>query len=1048
MNLTELSIRRPSLLIVLFSVLLFMGGASYRALPIELVPKFSAPVITVMTVYPGASPSEVENAVSKPIEEAISSLEGIDQVQVGSHENASFVAVEFDQDADLDLSLANMQRKINAIQSQFPKEVRSPVLNKFALDELPVVRMAVSANLTGTAFFDLVKNRVAPELAQVPGVAQVQILGGQEREIKINVNSERLEAFGLSLLQVAQAVQASNLDFPTGKIKDEGGQSLIRLAGKFVSLDEIRNLVIGRGKAGSSIFLKDVAEVADGLKDPEILCRAEGLPAIGISIRKQNDANGVEMSDKLRQKLAFLEKTYQPDGLRFNVIADQSVFTRKAATAVIDDLFVSVALVALIMLLFLHSLRNAAIVLVSIPTSIISTFVVMKLCGYSLNLMSLLGLSLSIGILVDDAIVVIENIYRHLEKGKDRVKASYDGRTEIGYTAVSITLIDVVIFLPIIFTVGLVPNLLRQFCVTVLTSTLMSLLVSFTLVPWLTSRFAKAYHFTGRNLAGQFILAFERMLDRFSDGFVDALRWALAGRGRRWLVLTAAFGLFIASFSLIKGGWIGSAFMEQGEKGEFLIQVEMPRNSTLAQTNETTRRVEDFLKAMPEVTETFTTVGTNNKSFGLNSAYNSEILVKLVPMGPLRNIKTPLFTRRTKVALEEKITGARIKSSPIDILGLSFSPIEVMLIGPDLDSLLSFSKECRAVMDSVPGCVEIESSVEAGNPELRVEIDRKRMADYGLTMAQVGLTMQTAFTGNSDARYRDGDFEYGIRVQFDAFDRRNANDLRNIAFVNPLGQTVYLRQFADIIEGTGPTRLERRDRLPSTMLTAQVIGRPIGTTGLEVKARLEKLKPPPGSYIKFGGDLKRTSQAVGTLGFALFISILLVYLVMVALYDSWVYPFVVLFSIPLSLIGAFLALALSGQNLTVFSGLGLLVLIGLVGKNAILVVDFANQLKQRGWPLGDALLRATKLRFRPVLMTNVAMVVGLLPIAYAVGTGAEWKNGLAWAIIGGLTSSMFLSLLVVPVVYFMMTTMMEKLGLGEKRTVVVDTNYVEIEKEA
>jgi hydrophobic/amphiphilic exporter-1 (mainly G- bacteria), HAE1 family len=1044
MNLTEISIRRPSLLIVVFSVLLFMGGASYRSLPIELVPKFSAPVITVMTIYPGASPSEVENAVSKPIEEAISSLEGLDQVQVSSMENASFVAVEFDQKADLDLALANMQRKINAILAQFPKEVRPPVLNKFALDELPVIRMGVSANLSGTAFFDLIKNRVVPELAQVSGVAQVQLLGGQEREIKININSERLESFGLSLLQVSQAVQASNLDFPTGKIKDEEGQALIRLAGKFQSLDEIRNLVVGRSKMGSSIFLKDIAEVADGVKDTEVLCRAETLPAVGISIRKQNDANAVEMSDLLKKKLTFLEKNYAKEQLHFNLIADQSTFTRKAAKAVIDDLFIAVGLVALIMLLFLHSLRNALIVLVSIPTSIISTFVMMKLCGYSLNLMSLLGLSLAVGILVDDAIVVLENIYRHLETGKNRVKASYDGRAEIGYTAVSITLIDVVIFLPIIFTVGLVPNLLRQFCMTVLTSTLMSLLVSFTLVPWLASRFAQVTHFSEKTFKGRFFIAFEKILDWISEGFVTALRWILTNSVRRWAVLMAAFGLFMASFLLVKNGFIGSAFMEQGEKGEFLIQVELPKNATLAQTNDKTREVETAIRAMPEVVGTFTTVGTNNKSFGLNSAFTSEILVKLVPMGAKRTVKTPIFARQTKVALEEKISGARIKSVPIDILGLSFSPIEVMLIGPDLDSLFVFSKKVKSVLETVPGAIEIESTVEAGNPELRVDIDRKRMADFGLTMAQVGLTMQTAFSGNSDARFRDENYEYGIRIQLDAFDRRNANDLRNIAFINPLGQTVYLKQFADIQESTGPTRLERRDRLPSLMLTAQVIGRPIGTVSRELKAKLDQITTPTGAYIKYGGDIKRTGQAVGTLGFALFVSILLVYLVMVALYDSWVYPFVVLFSIPLSLIGALLALALAGQNITVFTALGLLVLVGLVGKNAILVVDFANQLIARGVKMDKALFRATKLRFRPVLMTNVAMVVGLLPIAYAQGTGAEWKNGLAWAIIGGLSSSMFLSLLVVPVVYYMITNFVNRLGFGKKPPILVDTEYLEI----
>lgn len=1040
MNLTAVSIRRPSLVIVLFAVLTFMGVASYFRLPIELVPKFSPPVVTIITIYPGASPTEVENAVSKPIENAISSIEGIDQIQVGSNENTSFIAVEFEQHIDLDRAVQELQRKINPIQSTFPKEVRAPVINKFALDELPILRIAVSANTTGTAFYDLVKNRVVPDIAQVKGVAQVGILGGEEREIKINISSARLEQYGLSLLQVAQAVQMANLDFPTGKIADADGQVRIRLAGKFQSLDEIRNLVIGKSRFGGSAYLKDVAEIQDGAREPEVICRTNDQPALGLTIRKQGDANAVEMSDLVLAKLAELEQTYAAQGLRFDVVANSSTFTKMATEAVIHDLFTAVLLVALVMLLFLHSMRNALIVLVSIPTSIVSTFVMMHLFGYSLNLLSLLGLSLAIGILVDDAIVVIENIYRHLEMGKNRVQASYDGRMEIGFTAISITLVDVVVFLPIVFTVGMVPNLLRQFCMTVLTSTLMSLLVSFTLVPWLTSRFAKSHRFSGKNLGGRVVLRFEKFLDWLTEGFVTGLRWALQNTATKIVTVAAAFGLFFASFFLVKYGYIGNAFFDPGDRGEFLLGVEMPKDASLAQTDAMTKRVETWLRTQPDVAGTFTTVGTNNKSFGLNAPFVAEILVFMRKPEQGRTVETAIFARQAKVHLEETLAGAVFRASPIDILGLSFSPIEIYLNGPNLDSLLVLSKTAMREMAAVPGCVEIQPSVEGGNPEIRVETDRKRLSDFGLTMAQVGLTLQTAFSGNTDAKYRDGEYEYPIRIGLDAFDRRQATDIQALSLVNPLGSTVYIRQFADVQEATAPTRLERRDRLPSVLITAQVIGRPNGSVARDIKAKLDSLPKPPGTVIKHGGDLKRQEQAIGTMGFALWTSLLLVYLIMVTLYDNWVYPFVVLLSIPLSIIGAFLALALARENLTIFTGLGLLMLIGLVGKNAILVVDFANQLRSRGMELQEALLQATRQRFRPVLMTNIAMVIGLLPIALASGPGANWKNGLAWAIIGGLNSSMFLSLIVVPVMYWAFDRGLAALGLGEKRVVEFEEN--------
>jgi len=1034
-NITALSIRRPSLVIVAFAVLGFMGIASYLRLPIELVPKFSAPVVTIITVYPGASPSEVENAVSKPIEDAISSLEGIDQVQVGSQENSSFIAVEFEQSVDLDKAVQEMQRKINQLQASLPKEVRPPVINKFALDELPILKLGVASNITGPVFYDLVKNRLVPEISQVKGVAQVSILGGEEREIKINISSSRLEQYGLSLLQVAQAVQSANLDFPTGKVTGEQGQLRIRLAGKFLGIDDIRNLVVGKSRFGSSIFLKDIAEVQDGTRDQEVICRTDGQPAVGISIRKQGDANAVEMSKLVLQKIAQLEGAYAAQGLRFEVVANSSTFTKKATNAVIEDLLVAVLLVGLVMMLFLHSLRNAAIVLISIPTSIVSTFVMMNLLGYSLNLMSLLGLSLAIGILVDDAIVVIENIYRHFEMGKNKVQASYDGRMEIGFTAVSITLVDVVVFLPIVFTAGLVPNLLRQFCMTVLTSTLMSLLVSFTLVPWLTSRFGKLHRFEGKNLVGRVILRFEKFLDWLSSAFVRLLELALKNRRSKIITLVTAVGLFCSSFLLVSSGLIGNAFMEAGERGEFLLEIVLPQDASLTQTDAIAKKVEHWLREQPEVVRTYTIVGTNNKAFGLSAPNIAEIQVFLTPYGGTRQELTPVFARKTKIQLEEIIAGARIKTNPIDILGLSFSPIEIMLNGPDLDSLLELSERVKKEMAAVPGCVEIGSTVEGGNPEVQIEVNRQRMADFGLAMAQVGLTLQTAFSGNSDAKFRDGDYEYPIRIALDAFDRRSVEDIRSLSFVNPLGSTVYLKQFAEVRQGTAPTRLERRDRSTSLMLSAQVIGRPNGTVTREIIQRLDGIRLPPGTQIKYGGDYKRQQQGIGTLGFALWASLVFVYLIMVALYDNWVYPLVVLVSIPLSVIGAFLALALAGQNLTVFTGLGLLMLVGLVGKNAIIVVDFANQLREQGMDIRQALLQATKLRFRPVLMTNIAMVIGLLPIALAQGSGADWKNGLAWAIIGGLNSSMFLSLIVVPVVYWMFDRALEKLGIGKKQPV-------------
>ncbi len=1036
MNLTALSIRRPSLIIVVFAVLTFMGVASYLSLPIELVPKFDPPVITISALYPGASPAEVENAVARPLEDAVASTEGVQLIQVGSNEGICFIALELSPEVDVEKTVQELQRRINQLLPGLPREVRPPVVNKFAFSELPVMRIAVRSNLAGTAFYDVVRDRLLPEMAQIRGVAQITILGGEAREVKVNVRRDRLEQYGLSLLHIAQVIQASNLEFPTGKVVSGDTQMRIRLRGKIGTLDELRQLVVGRSRQGGLIYLSDVAEVEDGSREPEVFCRFNGEPVLALEVRKQGDANAVEMSRALRHKMAQLEQSYRREGVRFEIISDGTVFIRQATDAVIHDLLMAVVLVAAVMLLFLHSLRNAAIVLVSIPTSIVSTFVMMKVMGYSINMMSLLGLSLSIGILVDDAIVVIENIYRHLEMGKNRVQAAYDGRREIGFTAISITLVDVVVFLPIIFTTGIVPNLLRQFCMTVLVATLMSLFVSFTLVPWLASRVGKLHRFQGRNWAGRLVLRFEAFLDKMAGGFVRALHWALRRGRHKALVILIALGLTGGAIWLVSAGFIGSAFIDAGERGEFLIEVELPKTASLSQTDAVMREVEAWLCQQPYVVRLFSTVGTTTRSFGLSASYVGEIAVELAPY-PIRprHLTTDIFARKAKLELEEKIVGAQIRVSPVDILGLSFSPIEVRVNGPDLDSLLAMSDAVMRAMASVPGCVEITPSIQTGNPEVQVIVNRQRMAEYGLTMAQLGLTLQTAYSGNTDARFRDGSREYPIRISLDAFDRRSAEDIRNLTLTTPIGTLVAIRQFAEVRESFGPTRLERRDRLPSIQFSASVIGRSIGTVAREVKAKVMALPLPPGAHFHFGGDLRRQEQGIGTMSFALWTSLVLVYLVMVALYDNWMYPFVVLLSIPLSVIGAFLAMALAQQNLTVFTGLGLLMLVGLVGKNAILVVDFANQLRQRGMGLTQALLQATRLRFRPVLMTNISMIIGLLPLALSTSAGSAWKVGLAWAIIGGLSSSMVLSLIFVPVVYALFDRLLVRLGWDKKEPI-------------
>lgn len=1015
MSITEISVKRPTLIVVLFTILCFFGMLGYQNLNYELLPDISSPVLTISTVYPGASPAEVESSVTKKVEDAISTLENLDQIQSNSMEGVSIVIIQLKYGADIDQAVQDAQRKVDAIVGTLPEDILDPSIGKFSLDEMPIMRIGATSDMDEVAFTDLFENRIQAELARIEGVAQVNIIGGEKREIKVNVDGDKLNYYNLSLLQVSQAISQANLDFPTGSVRNEDQDILVRLSGKIKGLEELRGLVLKTTEGGSPVYLTDVAEVFDTKKETETISRINGNNSLGILITKQSDGNTVEVADNVKVALAELEQRYASTNLAFNIAADSSIFTLEAADAVIHDLLIAVILVAVIMLFFLHSIRNALIVMVAIPASIITTFGVMALAGFTLNLMTLLALSLVIGILVDDSIVVLENIHSHQERGKSPREAAIAVWKEMGLSVSSITLVIVVVFLPIAMVTGMVADLLFQFSLVVVASTLISLLVSFTLTPFLASRFSKLKHLNPKNPLDLPIIGFERFINSIQRGYESILKWTL----RHKIITTVGiFAMVFASFSLMTQGYIGSEFVNSGDNGEFQIKVELPKESPIEQTNFITQQIEEDLLNNPDIISVFTTVGQSSGQLATtSSSYLAELNVKLVP-AEQRSLSSTEYAGKIKTALQKTVPGAKLSAAPVSMVGGgAAAPIQIIVQGSDLDEMLVFSEKLQEVVKGVPGTSEVKSTVEGGNPELSVSIDRDRMADLGLTLDAVGATMQNAFTGNTDTKFKDGDYEYDIRVQLDAFDRRNEADINALNFTNKDGKLIKLSQFATVEPTTGPAKLERQDKITSLMVESQVIGRAEGTVGTEIQALLAEMDVPEGIEVRMGGNLEQQAEAFGSLGTALLTSILLVYLIMVALYDSYIYPFVVMFSIPVALIGALLALALAMQNMSIFGMLGLIMLVGLVVKNAILIVDFVNQLKAEGMPSKEAVVKGTMSRFRPILMTTIAMVIAMIPIAIATGAGSEWKNGLAWVLIGGLTSSMILTLLIVPVMY-------------------------------
>jgi len=1033
MKITEISIKRPTVVLVLYIILTLGGLLSYTFLNYELLPKFSPPVLMVTTIYPGASPSEVETSVTKEIETAVASMENVKKLEAKSFESISIVTISFYDDADIDYALNDAQRKINAVLKNLPDDVDPPSLAKLSLDDLPIMTLAASSKLTDPKFFDVIENRITPALSRVDGVARIDIIGGREREIQVNIDPQKLEGYGISLMQIQSAILTSNLDFPTGSVKTSEQDILIRLSGKFKNLEELRNLVVfDDPKNFIQIRLKDVADIQDGEKDIEKIARVDQKSTLALSVMKQTDANAVDVSKKIKSAIEkMMANEYRNIDLNVQVVNDKSDYTLESANAVIFDLIIAIILVAIVMLFFLHSIRNSLIVMISIPASLIATFIGMYLMGYSLNLMSLLGLSLVVGILVDDAIVVLENIYRHMEMGKNRVRAAFDGTKEIGFTVISITLVIVVVFIPIALSSGIAAKILKEFCVTVSMATLLSLVASFTLVPWLSSRFGKLERVSTKTIFGRLIHSFERGLNNFTEWISNLLKWSLS---HKKITLSVVTVLFFSSFLLIGKGFIGTEFFASGDRGEFIVQVELPKYSSIEQTNLYTQKAEEFLRKKPGVTRVITTVGTSSEGFSgsLSPAYVSEINVQLIPK-EMRE-EASIYAVKVKKELSNILVGAKIKTTPISLMGTAErAPIALVVFGSDLDSVMNYANTAMDELKKIKGATEVKLSVEAGNPEVKVEVDRDKMSSLGLNMASIGSTMRTAFSGNTDAKFRTGEYEYDINIRYGSFNRQNIEDVKNLIFTNNRGEKILLSQFANVKEGSGPSRLERRDKSTSVTIEAQSVGRPSGDVGTEWGNAINQLKRPDGVNFLWSGNIEMQQDGFGTLGIALIAAILLVYLILVALYDNFVYPLVVLFSIPLAIIGALLALALTNNTLNLFTILGLIMLIGLVAKNAIILVDFTNQRKKEGANTFQAIMEANRARLRPILMTTLAMVFGMLPIAMAGGAGAEWKNGLAWVIIGGLISSLFLTLIIVPVMYDIFDKIIARFNKGKTK---------------
>lgn len=1031
MSITGLAIKRPSLFIVFFLVLGLLGILSYTKLKYELLPTLATPTITIITAYPGASPIDVETSVTKKMEDALAVVSNSKKVYSSSSANLSVVSIEFTDNTNPDVAIQDVQRALNNVISQFPSGVKTPVLEKFNVNDLPVLKLACVSNLPLDQLYKIIKDNIKPQIAQLQGVGKITLMGNGDVEWKIFINQSQLVSHGITISDVSTAIQNANVSLPIGSIKDKDKQIELNLDGQLKDADMIKNIQVKSYSDGSALYLKDVANVQKGQTEEEIASRFDQQTAVAILISKQSGGNAVQVAQEVREKLTELESQYSDIHLKFNIASDSSEFTLQSSHQVFEDLGIAILLVALVMLLFLHSLRNALIIMVSIPVSLFTTIIIMYLLGYTLNLMTLLAISLVIGVLVDDSIVVLENIYHHLEMGEDKRAAALNGREEIGFSALSITMVDVVVFLPMALVPGLVGSLIKEFSLVIVTSTLSSLMVSFTLTPMIASRFAKLEILNPKKIFGKISQVFEKIIAEIISYYKWVLRWAL---NHKIIVGLAAFIILLSALMLVFNGTVGTEFLPQADKGELAMFVKLEPGIKLSETKDKVLKIENKLKKLPTVASLFSNIGYQNDGISERTQPNlATINIQLVELSKRKDSTLAAISRELR---NEAMTidGVDARVTPIGLFGANASPIQLVITNANREIVLDNANTILQAISTIPGIVNPRLSVDRGNPDFSIHLDRTNLQHYGLMPTTIAAILHQDVYGDDDIKLNINGSEEKLRVQLAPNERTNGNQLMNIAIPAQPNQAFTLSQLATVKMTSTAATLERRDKQPSITILADVSGRPVGDVGTDIHASIAKINIPAQTRIRYEGDLEQQGDSFSNLGFALLISLVLIYLIMVVLYNDWSDPFVILFSIPLAISGALLALALTAKSINIFSIFGLIMMMGLVAKNGILLVDKANHILldkiKTKESIISALIEAGSTRFRPIFMTTIAMVIGMIPLALGKSASSAFSSGLAWVLIGGLSSSMLLTLVVVPVVYYLINRVKEKRNQG------------------
>jgi HAE1 family hydrophobic/amphiphilic exporter-1 len=1128
MNLTRTAIQRPVFVLMVMIAAIIMGILGYTSMRKEENPDVSFGTITILSIYPGANPEAVATLVSRPIEEAVSGVNGIQTVTSTSVEGRSTVVVQFELSTDIDVALNDVRAKVDAIVGQLPNEVEKPTIAKIDTSSTPVLYFAVSA--TGMSSRDLrtlIDDKLKDRFARISGVAEVGVQGGDIRELQVQIKKDQLLRYGIGLLDVRNAVSGSTLNVPAGRVVAGDRELSVRVPGEFTSADQLRELRFNVNDPrnpmarGRSIRLGDVAEVSDTTKERIGYGTLDGQDTIVMVVQKAREGNVIDVANAALGVVKSVEEDYKDIGLKFVTTRNQATRISESLADLNLTLYFSIFLVSLIVYIFLHDWRGTLIVALAIPVCLFATFAAYRFAGFTINNLSMLALSLAIAVLVDDAIVVLENIYRHLRMGEDPREAALNGRAEIGLAAIAITLADVVVFLPIAFVTGIVGQFFRPLALGYVMAVLFSLFVSFTLTPMLASRWYKAGE-DMENPKGRFAKWFDRSFHRFEVSYRRALAFALR---HRWPVFITGNLVLAAVFSVIAGGnspsigdalrsgmplligaWIVGviafiaavvrnkfrfsnlpwnflfvglayglifpiagaigfvaqdwkkeplfkfSFFPPSDTGQATVSIQLPPGSSLAATKRVVLEAEKRITGIPEIKYKLSTIGSQGVSqfqAGTSGSNYAQIAVSLIEKESIMDSlafwvkhEEPLRKRSTDEVAGEmirkigRIAGAEVRVAQADTFGVG-SAIQMSFSGRDRDELLEVVSKIKRGLQggAVEGVINPDISSKPGKPELRAEPDRTKLADAGMSVADLSNALRIAYTGDDTIKYREDGREFVIRTMLDIEGRDNPEILSQLPVRFRQGEPIYVSNVANLNEGTGTDKIERRNRSEEIRVTADLLpGYAAGTVQRQIDTWMakEKLVPATITLKPLGQAESQQRESAALLG-ALLLGLILVYMVLASLYDNLVYPFIIQIAQPQAFVGALLALMIFDKAFSLISFIGLLTLIGLVGKNAILLVDYTNTLRGRGRNREGAILEAGPVRLRPIMMTSIALVLGLLPVALAVGRGSEFRETLGYVIIGGVTLSTFLTLLVIPVSYTIFDDVSQFWSRGKRR---------------